>query len=112
SELVKMYGLTVSDSTKWAAAVATGLIENLPTPVLSLASGEGNTKTEGGLSWRKIQATVTFTWGHSNTNPYTYYNGQTYTKALGDEVKTKLTTLYAINSLTYSTTIKTGNLID
>ena len=107
-----MYGLTVSNQTTWDAAVATGLIGALPTPVLSLPTSGTYTKTDGGLNWRKVQATVTFTWGNGNTNPYTYYNDQDYTKALGDEAKTKLTTLYAANDLGYTTTIKTGNLID
>jgi hypothetical protein len=115
--IVKMYALSI-DSDHTAAfnkeVDSKRLFGALPTPELTVNRSVTKSDFGDSLTYYEVTATVTFTWGayFGGNNPYKYFNNQAYTTELGTTAKTVLDFVYALNGAKYTTTIKTGSLID
>lgn len=115
--IVKMYALSIDAAHEEAfnkTVDSKRLFGALPTPELSVNRSVTKADFGDNLTYYEVTATVAFTWGayFGGANPSTYFNNLAYTTELGTTAKTVLDFVYALNGASYTTTIKTGSLID
>ena len=118
-------GSTGADSTALQAAITAGYITGPTVTYSYVKTGESTVLKSGSDDWTDqkidfsidtsaascsqitVTVTITFAWGSTfgGTNPYVYYNGQTYSQTVAGNAQTALKGLYDLNGTKYKVEI-------